>query len=55
MFDGTKSPVLAYAVEFFLQGFGLAEPSKAVWGKREHQGMSRPFAEPEPPHIQEMP
>lgn len=55
MYDGTKSPVLAYVVESTLQYMGLAEPSKAAWDMVEHQGMSRPFGEPGPPHIQDMP
>lgn len=54
VFDGTKSPMKAYAIEGMLQHFGMAKPSKVNWEVTEKAGLSRPFGEPEVPHIQEM-
>lgn len=47
LFDGTKRPLRADAVECSLQVFGLKEPAKAEWTSRERAGLSRPFGEPE--------
>jgi len=54
-FDGTKRPMKAYAIESMLQHFGMAEPAKVDWDVKKKAGLSRPFGEPEVPHIQEMP
>jgi len=47
LFDGTKRPVRADAVELTLQHFGMKEPVNAEWESKEKPGLSRPFGEPE--------
>lgn len=46
-FDGTKRPVRPDAVEMSLQCFGMGDPSQTAWSSKAHDGLSRPFGEPE--------
>ena len=44
--DGTKKPVLAAAVESFLQHMGMEQPAKVAWSRYPHPGVSESFGMP---------
>ena len=46
-YSGTRRPVPGIAVEYTLQGFGLAAPDDADWEAMKGFDLQRPFGEPE--------
>lgn len=52
LYDGTRRPVTAVAVEATLKGMAMEAPCDASWDAFRHDGLTRPFGEPEDAWVQ---